>query len=961
MPPTKEWEKASPVILNFKTAPAGSITGLRYTNAQGPMWMQLIFMDISRFDAATSASDGAELTSRFDEDDLSEAKQSTCGKLFKELWSDDPAHGFPHPKGCYHRMVSTYMREVVMIFEPRNGLMPGHRYQVVLNAYPSVTFDNTQELMMVNLGDDLDSKRYERLEMAHAYTSKTYQIGAGRNDPQFGPVDGFKIVDSTSEGLYSFARDPSFEFHFRGGSLSTAKISRGCQLTMWMWPLTSWILPIPCSDVTGNAPPGSLRIDCSVVVGNFRRCGVIGRCGGNPVVSIFPITHVAEIKVTLPHNMNDLYGTMIYRMRISGLPIPSRGLLPHRLMVQIARDDGSRPNTRLSGGSYLWMPPQEYTAVARLMTDGANDVPFQDSTAYLLYAKLMLSTTIRGSDFRPGGDWYREDSTITVIAPEGFSLLGVVQARVDLGMSLVTQDGDAIAGLSELQVHEAPTGFGAPELSGWACADNRCTYTLPERSMIAAGSSLVMGFYLRPKNTSLAISDPSNLWVMRVSSPGESPEHTIVYDIKFFRTGIAGVPVLGGLTDALVQPTRAVVSNSSEPRLENELRIFFRTDQKIITGYIDVVAPIFYEFDLICSVYDLDDAHYVSGPMPFADRIPGILSCDSLRPDNDPGTGARSIARIRFDGPLKAGHYYAFGLRTYNPPHDVGSAEYNASEETYSWNLWTRDVFGGAVSSTREQARQAWGVEQSYQLRAAMLPALESMEGALAAPTPGVAVHIDPLIPFQVTFRPATANMVILLTATLQGELRVVAPQGYEWLQQLVVKRPGAPWNQMATFQDMPGDVALRSLGGMLIFTEATYLAGVRYGFESPIYVPEFSPVVSAPAFYIDLAPVGRAGRGQGLAAVLPAPLVRSVSDGAVRFTSRLPGEPTRLMLQLRLAAPVAHPAVLRVAMPAGYHVEQSELLRPWPGAGSPRVTPSQIHVAHLLVDATCTSSQQHS
>ena len=39
-------------------------------------------------------------------DEIEEARQSTCGLIFRELWSDDLQNGFPLPKGCFYKKVN---------------------------------------------------------------------------------------------------------------------------------------------------------------------------------------------------------------------------------------------------------------------------------------------------------------------------------------------------------------------------------------------------------------------------------------------------------------------------------------------------------------------------------------------------------------------------------------------------------------------------------------------------------------------------------------------------------------------------------------------------------------------------------------------------------------------------------------------------------------------------------------
>merc|ERR1719440_2226874 len=89
---------------------------------------------------------------------------------------------------------------------------------------------------------------------------------------------------------------------------------------------------------------------------------------------------------------------------------------------------------------------------------------------------------------------------------------------------LYTSDGDAIAGLGDIG-GSSPTGFGTPELSGWqagtAARPRVCKYTLLDKQLIPARTTLVIGVRVMPTNTSLPISNPQNLWTLSMSTSGD--------------------------------------------------------------------------------------------------------------------------------------------------------------------------------------------------------------------------------------------------------------------------------------------------------------------------------------------------------------------------------------------------------------------------------------------------------
>jgi hypothetical protein len=101
------------------------------------MQLKLVFTNVKYFEGLFN--DGTELTNVAHEDEIVEATQEICGRLFLEAWSDNMAHGFPTPKGCYYRVIgdeSTDQRipQIGIVFEEKNGLRAGYNYQIVMRA-----------------------------------------------------------------------------------------------------------------------------------------------------------------------------------------------------------------------------------------------------------------------------------------------------------------------------------------------------------------------------------------------------------------------------------------------------------------------------------------------------------------------------------------------------------------------------------------------------------------------------------------------------------------------------------------------------------------------------------------------------------------------------------------------------------------------------------------------------------
>jgi hypothetical protein len=112
---TMQADVTAPIVLTF-------VTGDRreYRTAENSMQLKIVFksemtggsggepvkvlttLEPMQYSGAGLAVDGA-----FDE--LKDAQQATCGKLFSEMWTNAPG-GFPQPKGCYYNRDETDTR-----------------------------------------------------------------------------------------------------------------------------------------------------------------------------------------------------------------------------------------------------------------------------------------------------------------------------------------------------------------------------------------------------------------------------------------------------------------------------------------------------------------------------------------------------------------------------------------------------------------------------------------------------------------------------------------------------------------------------------------------------------------------------------------------------------------------------------------------------------------------------------
>ncbi|KAF4708380.1 protein arginine methyltransferase 10, partial [Perkinsus olseni] len=125
----------APVVISFRTA--GGTAGLPYSRATGRMALKIMVKVPQMFDIQYSDVAMNDIAEMPDEDELHEANQLACGKIFRELWSDDAEFGFPLPEGCYYRNIkpdgsTITSREITVVFAKQSGLRPGQNYQLVV-------------------------------------------------------------------------------------------------------------------------------------------------------------------------------------------------------------------------------------------------------------------------------------------------------------------------------------------------------------------------------------------------------------------------------------------------------------------------------------------------------------------------------------------------------------------------------------------------------------------------------------------------------------------------------------------------------------------------------------------------------------------------------------------------------------------------------------------------------------
>ena len=239
---TKLKNTKAPMIISFKTASA--TTGARYTAAAGPTQVKFLFNDISTLEAYYSDFIASSISESTSEDEMVEAKQFICGRLFKELWSDDIDNGFPMPKGCYYKKYGT-KRELFVLFEAKNGLRPGKNYQLVIHGEVKGAAAAGGKYLEIFAMDDVSINPYIAIEHGEAVLSTTPEgVSTSADSPKWMDPGGFKVMGGTNN-IVTLKGADALRIEMSGDIMFEIKASS--IVRVYLWPLTMWRTGSSCT------------------------------------------------------------------------------------------------------------------------------------------------------------------------------------------------------------------------------------------------------------------------------------------------------------------------------------------------------------------------------------------------------------------------------------------------------------------------------------------------------------------------------------------------------------------------------------------------------------------------------------------------------------------------------------------------------------------------------------------
>jgi len=884
----------APLVLSFQTASAQ--TGQRYSAVQGATQLKLFFTRTLAIDVMFV--DDAYIENNAGEDEIGEARQYICGKLFKEVWSNDEELGFPMPKGCYYRSYGM-TRELNILFERKGGLRAGFDYHIVLQGMALEEANGGGEYAQIFTMDDVDLKPYEAIERGLARLSETPQDPAyGSNGVRFLYPDGFKIVGGTGANMYEFEGGSPLIMEFKG-DIEGGGITKNSILRIFLWPLMQWDVATLCT------------AECMPHDQVSAPCGSIQACQGDAVVANFQNN---LLRIILPAEMTTMDSQVSHTIRISELQIPKGGFFPTRIAAQISKPDDTKPHYAISIGDFLLKAPDEGQTVGKLVSvhgDG-NNRPFRGDRSNVLYAKIILATTLFAA-IQTG------DAKMMLTLPAGYECVRPADVE-DGGSPWAAEETLSVFG------DDIPQGRGTPDEGsgsrGWSVASNTCTFTLRQNAVIFAGSSLYIRISVNNPATALKRELADNRWQISLRSKGyhqwfvDFP--TVVFGAVEENFG-GSAAVLGRIEEASMTPSNFAASLDQYRVEESRMRIFFQTEQATgIEGGVQVVAPEgFVFFPSACVAGDLDESYYATHESTRTRRLPGITSCNyHATPFNH--------AKIGLTGSLLANTFYGFRIDVRAP------IDYLPAQQE-QWQIFTVSRKGYRVDGTPYTLRlsdytldlganvtnRSFGLYQ-YQLNT---PAETRAR-----------VQVSRMVPFFYAPPPDRFALVTVrplrVPVWCKTTLRIVAPMGYIWALGLSEFNFSLP-NVTAP---LPGGLPMAS-GNTLVWPERVeYLKEETYGFEAPVIIPRLEPTRSINAFIIEFGFDRADLAGRIAASVVDVDVVRALVNAQVDYMTNVESKENNLIFQVETRTVIPLGGVLTIVGPDGFLIPSACVLEEAPG-----------------------------
>jgi len=881
----------APFIFSFQTA--GSETGKKYGKVQGPSWLRIYLTSYTSAIYATFG-DGSAIDKNTGEDDMAEARQYICGKIFKELWSSDPDLGFPMPSGCYYTVYGT-TQEINVLFDPKNGLKAGEDYQMVMTGVFMDEAQSNKEYAQIFTMDDYFVNPYTAIERGRVLLAQGPLPPAyGTDGVEFFRPDGVKVVSRTGPDMMELTGSNTISLKLRGES-SGGGIKASSILRMFLQPLTQWDVAQDC------------MVTCTPHDDITHPCGAVQDCKGDSLIANFQKNY---LRIVLPASMSTMTADVNHELTISGLVFPKGGFFPTKFGVELRRADDTKPDYVETVGNFFYKEPDDGASVGKVVEfygDG-DQRPFAGDQGNVLYAQVMLASTLFASQ-------QSGDAVMRIVLPEGYECTSPAtadgsnpwQAPPSLGVF-----GDLI-----------PQGTGAPfESDSWSGNGNVCQYSLRQNGVVYAGSSLVIRVTANNPATPLKRTDPRNRWSVELTAKGYYTFHMTFPPVTFGADAEKGnfslnKPVLGRITETKMVPSVFSRSLDVFNIQMTWVRIFMRAQQDSgVDAQVRIMPAAGFSFPNPCIVRDIPItpfnyyAPYSPGLRKPTMRLPGITGCKHVR---WPGEMADSHIAGHMTGSILAHTYYAFET------HVQMSFTYDRTERN-TWQIFTTDGYGNRVDGT-PRTSGLW--PDSVFDSAIGMAAINSTNPTLMEEEPAFGIYerrLDPTLKMS-SMLPSSVNGLasievgFVIPDSMAGTgstLRVTAPEGFVW-------RTDSYWVAENLGGARPGDEE----DNVIAWPIRGWSPRIVCKFISHIEVPDFSPQTSVNELLIEFGHRGKTlseRLAAGRAAFGP---VEVMSNAVVDYTqnTNLQDPPNEISLQFMTVNPVEAGGGIHITGPANFQI----------------------------------------
>jgi len=824
----------APIILSFTI----STTRTKYSTIDGQLELVIRFKD-------ANGQLKPRLIQDTDKDPTTNAlagevngSQDMCGKLFKELWSND-VHGFPLPEKCYFTTLRTDAEpgskptlEYVIRFAKLNRLKrvctvndvdTDCSYQiVVMGIADGITKDdNIVDLFTTCIGC---SDNTLVLEKGVLLASKTTY--ARSTKPRLSDVEGALLTDENdgvSDRLLDLTYSQIIQMKLKGQD-GQYQIREGSILRVFLWPLTEWKLRENCNV---SCTPGATSTKCeSSQVSCETEETVKGSDRYNVLKVTFPLTSADFTPIT--SQTPDQHS-----VQFPGLPVPVSGFFPTQISVEISEeaDDRIHPDYKETDSSSKIMKDPNmsaYGAVGQIVFSGqvgSGTESFIASPNNVVFVLIRFPLSIRGygSDYKYGID-LPSDFECDVADNNG------AWDPSELPAWLITDN--------EKQQKDYNLGL---VISGGTFSQNsaQCLFQLATDQVLYTDMTILVKLNLRNPSQAIQKVNPDNLW----KTSYVSPLRTVVGSYLTLEEEVEGkwmgnVGILSSLLRHNCQPAPPEgTMYPFQPSATFFLNIFFQTRQsggRLGKIYID--APKAFSFKNPCVVRDLPDEYYALQDSPDT-RLKRIAKTSNIHDCTTLVHPVYSRAQLGVGGFLFSTSYYGFKIGIATP-----EANMYAESNHLQWRLWILDSnsypIDGTSNSLRFNVDQQVADQEFHEQSWGMFGRLDTY----------IKVNIASYTPSSVNSDKTTLTVLdIIEDFQVLSTLRVTIASGYEWgdISSFNIQPTGATekWPDVPVIENRN---QLVWIGGIV------FLPYRRYGFSIDLVVPDYTPTGTTNAIYFE-------------------------------------------------------------------------------------------------------------